>query len=71
MTVEERRMAPTRARTFLDTREAAAYLGRNTRWIERASADRLIPFYKVGGKRLFDRHDLDAYLDACRVEAGA
>jgi excisionase family DNA binding protein len=48
--------------------EAAAYLGRNERFMRRVVAQRVIPFYRVGHRILFDIADLDAYLAACRVE---
>jgi excisionase family DNA binding protein len=53
----------------LPPEEAADYLGVTEAWVRRAIKDRVIPFHKVGHYVRFDTTDLDAYLQANRVEA--
>jgi len=50
-------------------KSAAAYLGISQSKLYQMVSRREIPFYKVGGKILFKREDLDAYLESCRVGA--
>lgn len=58
------------ARRLLTIDEAAAHLGVTRRWVRRAVEERRLPYYKLGVLVRFDAADLDAYLDAGRVEAG-
>jgi excisionase family DNA binding protein len=63
---------PKASRTYLRAREAAAYLGLATqtlaRWRCEAPPGRVIPFYRVGRAVLYDRDELDLFVNsrACR-----
>jgi excisionase family DNA binding protein len=54
---------------LLDVASAAAQLGTPVRFIRRLIAERRIRFYKIGRYVRIDRHDLDDYIAAHRVEA--
>lgn len=54
--------------SYLSKREAAAYLRRCTRTLESLVAAGELPAYRVRGKLLFRRSDLDAYVDTRRVD---
>jgi excisionase family DNA binding protein len=56
------------ARRMLTTEEAAAYLGTTARHVRRLVTDHELSRYKVGGRNRFADVDLDAWLDARRVE---
>lgn len=56
---------------LLDVPAAAAYLSQTVPWIRRRIYLREIPFHKLGATVRFRRADLDAYIDANRVEAAA
>ena len=49
--------------------EAAAALGRSPSFVRRLVARRAVPYFKVGGRLLFDVRDLSEYLESCRVES--
>jgi excisionase family DNA binding protein len=53
---------------MLSTEEAAAYLGTTARHVRRLVTDHELSRYKVGGRNRFADVDLDAWLDARRVE---
>ena len=53
-----------------DTNEAATFLGMSEAWIRKAVHLRTLPFLKIGRSVRFRRADLDAFLDARRVEPG-
>jgi len=55
-------------RRMLTTEEAAAYLGTTVRHLRRLVSDHELSRYKVGGRNRFADVDLDAWLDARRVE---
>lgn len=55
---------------LLDIFEAAAYIARNESYMRRLVAKREIAFTKVGHRLRFDVRDLDAHLEAGRVERG-
>ena len=55
---------------MLNTEEAAEYLGTTTRHVRRLVSDHQLSRYKVGGRNRFADVDLDAWLDARRVEGG-
>jgi excisionase family DNA binding protein len=57
-------------RELLDIFEAANYIARNEAYMRRLVASREIAFIKVGRLLRFDPRDLDAHLDAGRVERG-
>lgn len=52
---------------YFTKHEAASYLRRCIRTIEKLTAAGELPAYRVRGKLLFRRGDLDAYVDAQRV----
>jgi excisionase family DNA binding protein len=56
------------ARRMLSTEEAAEYLGTTVRHLRRLVTDHELCRYKVGGRNRFADVDLDAWLDARRVE---
>ena len=53
---------------MLTTVEAAEYLGTSARHVRRLVSDHELTRYKVGGRNRFADVDLDAWLDARRVE---
>jgi excisionase family DNA binding protein len=53
---------------MLTTEEAAAYLGTTARHVRRLVSDHELSRYKVGGRNRFADVDLDAWLDARRVD---
>ena len=55
---------------MLTTEEAAEYLGTTPRHLRRLVSDHQLSRYKVGGRNRFADVDLDAWLDARRVEGG-
>ncbi|MDQ6945981.1 MAG: helix-turn-helix domain-containing protein [Actinomycetota bacterium] len=57
-------------RRMLTTEEAAAYLGTTERHVRRLVSDHELSRYKVGGRNRFADVDLDAWLDARRIEGG-
>ncbi|XVS64328.1 helix-turn-helix domain-containing protein [Actinosynnema sp. CA-299493] len=57
------------AREHYSVTEAAAYLGTSVRFIRRLVADRRVTFYKVGRHVRFKRADLEAFVQAGKVEA--
>lgn len=54
-------------RPLLTIREAAGYTGLTERFVRRLRQERIIRFYKVGGRIQFDPNDLDEYLARCAV----
>jgi excisionase family DNA binding protein len=56
---------------MLTTEEAADYLGTTARHVRRLVSDHELCRYKVGGRNRFADVDLDAWLDARRVEGRA
>jgi excisionase family DNA binding protein len=54
---------------MLTTEEAADYLGTTPRHVRRLVSDHQLSRYKVGGRNRFADIDLDAWLDARRVES--
>ena len=53
---------------MLSTEEAAEYLGTTVRHVRRLVTDHELSRYKVGGRNRFADVDLDAWLDARRVD---
>lgn len=53
---------------MLTTEQAAEYLGTSVRHVRRLVSDHELSRYKVGGRNRFADVDLDAWLDARRVE---
>ena len=54
--------------TTFDTEEAASFLGMSEAWIRKAVHLRTLPFIKIGRAVRFKRSDLEAFLDAKRIE---
>jgi excisionase family DNA binding protein len=55
-------------KVWLDSMEAAAYIGQSLRWIRRAVVEQTIPYYKMVGTVRFKRTELDEWLEQRRVE---
>lgn len=58
--------------TFMDIKLAAEYMGMTVRQLRHTVASRRIAHYKFGGRTSplkFNKKDLDAYMEACRIEA--
>jgi len=55
---------------MLTIEEAATYLGTTVRHVRRLVTDHELSRYKVGGRNRFADVDLDAWLDARRVDGG-
>ncbi|WP_433681198.1 helix-turn-helix domain-containing protein [Nocardia sp. CA-119907] len=53
---------------YLDVEGAAEYLGTGVRFVRRLVAERRVVFYKVGSHVRFKVSDLEAYVQAGRVE---
>jgi excisionase family DNA binding protein len=56
------------SRRIYDLPSAAEYLAVGERMMRRLVAERRLPFHRVGRHLRFDERDLDAFLDANRVE---
>jgi excisionase family DNA binding protein len=59
---------PLRASELLTVAEAAGRLGVPVRFIRRLIAERRIRFYKIGRYVRIDSQDLDAFIEAGRVD---
>jgi excisionase family DNA binding protein len=71
-TTDERGDLPVRmlAQGLLDIHQAAACLGCSPRYLRRLIQERRIPFVRLGGTKIrFSIRELDAWVDATRVEA--
>lgn len=55
--------------TYLTVEQAADYLNTSVRFIRRLIAERRIPFHKIGRHVRLSVEDLDAFINAGRVEA--
>lgn len=53
-------------RRLLPYAYAAAYLGVSLRGMKQLAADGEVPKVEIGARVLFDRVDLDAYVDRCK-----
>lgn len=56
-------------RRWLDRHEAADYLGVSLRWMKRSIDEGRLPRHKMGRLVRFDVRDLDAFIEAGRIEA--
>jgi excisionase family DNA binding protein len=54
--------------TYLTVAETAVYLNTSVRFVRRLIAERRIAFHKFGTHIRFARADLDAFVEAGRVE---
>lgn len=54
---------------LLTVTQAAQFLTVSVPTVRRLQAQRNIPFVKVGGSVRFDKRDLVAYVERCRVES--
>jgi excisionase family DNA binding protein len=64
-------MKETIAPRYVRQKEAAAHMGVNYHTFRHAVRKGLIPFYKLGGNKLFKVEELDAALQAFRVSSTA
>ena len=64
-------MKETIAPRYVRQKEAAAHMGLNYHTFRHAVRKGLIPFYKLGGNKLFKVEELDAALQAFRVDSTA
>ena len=55
--------------TLLDLAGLAARLGVGERYVRRLVDERRIPYRKIGRLLRFDPDEVEAWLEACRVEA--
>jgi len=53
---------------YLSVPEAALYLNTSVRFVRRLIAERRIAFHKIGAHIRFDEADLEAFVQAGRVE---
>lgn len=59
----------TKNERFLSISEAAAYIKRHRSTLDKWRAENIVmPYYRDNCKIMYDRRDLDAYLDSLRVE---
>ena len=56
-------------RNYLNVQEAAEYLNTSVRFVRRLVAERRVTFHKIGRHVRFAASDLDAFVEAGRVEA--
>lgn len=56
-------------KAHLTVAEAAEYMNTKVRFVRRLIAERRIPFHKIGRHVRLKRQDVDAFIDAGRVEA--
>lgn len=54
---------------MLNVRAAAAYLGCTVWYVRTMEWEKKIPSVKLGNRLLFDRVDLDAFVDRVKAEA--
>jgi excisionase family DNA binding protein len=54
-------------RRWLRPREAAEYIGVTERWMKRAVDRKLVPYHKRNRLNVFDRYELDAWMEEQRV----
>jgi excisionase family DNA binding protein len=67
--VPKKPAAPTVESRLLNIKQTAAYMGA-TIWAIRSLAwSRAVPFLKIGNKILFDRKDLDSFIESNKVAA--
>jgi excisionase family DNA binding protein len=56
---------------FLDKRELAQYLGISLYTVDAWVSQKRIPFVKIGGRKVvFDRNEIEKWIDEQRVENG-
>jgi hypothetical protein len=65
-------MTPTRSKKYLDTIQAAAFLGKRpaTLVIWRCTKRYPLAYLKIGGSVRYDEEDLIAFLESRKVRAG-
>lgn len=57
------------SKSLVDIDGAAEHLAVTPRFVRRLVAQRRVPYLKVGKFVRFDTADLDAWLEACRVDS--
>ena len=63
------RAIPTVERRMLDYKNAAAYLSISLRGMKQLAADGKVPKVLIGHRVLFDKDDLDAFIDRIKRSA--
>ena len=63
--------SPSQPRPPLDSRQAAAFLNVEVRWMRRAVLERRLPYYKPGRHLRFRVEDLEELMDSSKVERSA
>jgi excisionase family DNA binding protein len=57
------------AARYLDAREAASYLRVSVSWIRKATRRGEVPSFRIGARVVYDRGDLDLYVEERKREA--
>lgn len=60
-------MATIGAKTVLNLKEAAAFMGYTTQWVYRMTVRKDIPYYKRGAKTFFRKSELEDWMTGHRV----
>jgi len=65
----KKKLREKKIRRFLNTPEAAEYIGRHRSSLDKWRSENIVlPYYRDGMKILYSKDDLDAYLASHRVE---
>ncbi len=56
---------------FLTIREVAGILNSSEAWIKKLIHNKTIPSYKIAGKRLFKKEEIDRWIESQKEEAVA
>jgi excisionase family DNA binding protein len=56
---------------FLNTKQVANLLNSSEIWIRKLVHDKTIPSYKIGGKRLFKKDEIEQWIESQKEEAVA
>ncbi len=56
---------------FLTTKDMAKLLNSSEIWIRKLVQNKIIPSYKIGGKRLFKKEEIDQWIDSQKDEPKA
>ena len=64
---EKQKLVPIVERRLLDIKTAAAYLSSSVWFLRSLIWSRQIPFLKLGNRYLFDKKDLDAFIERQKV----
>ena len=53
---------------FITIKEVAKLLNSSEAWIKKLIHNKIIPSYKIGGKRLFKKEEVDQWIDSQKDE---